>query len=91
VPKTYRKRLHDGGRVELQVEGAPRTLYAQIDKITEAEAPIDLMVVEADIDDSKLAPDEVRLDNRARVRFADAGSDLNTATTKTTSAAGVNR
>jgi len=86
VPREFREQLKLNGRVELHVDGVSRTLWAKIDQITNEEAPLTLSVVEADLDDSKLGPDEVQLASRARVRLADIGHDP-----KKTAAAGANR
>jgi multidrug resistance efflux pump len=85
VPKEYRAQLALGGRVELKIEGVERPLWATIDRISDEEAPINFSTVEADIDDSKLGPDEVRLTSTARVRLAER------APTKKSETSGANR
>ncbi len=72
VPKELRATVASGKRVELQIEGTERTIWAIVGKISEASPPVDYTLVEADIDDSKLLPDEVRFAASARVRIADA-------------------
>lgn len=73
VPRDHVSEVRPGQRVEVTVEGNPRPLWAVI--ITKAEAqepPINFTVVEADIDDTRLAPGELRVAAVARVRIADA-------------------
>jgi RND family efflux transporter MFP subunit len=72
VPKEHRGDLALGGRVEVKIEGVERPLWATIDRIADEEAPINFAVVEADIDDSKLGPDEVRIASVGRVRLTSA-------------------
>jgi HlyD family secretion protein len=73
VPKEHRNALKVGQRVELTVEGAPRPVWASVTNISGAqEPPISFTVVEADIDDSKLAPGELTVASVGRVRIADA-------------------
>jgi len=74
VPKEHRHLVAPGKRVELRIEGVQRTLWATIERIADQEPPINFSVVEADIDDAKLNPDEVRLTAKGRVRIADAAA-----------------
>lgn len=74
VPKELRGTIASGKRVELQIEGTERTIWAIVGKVSDAEPPVDYTLVEADIDDSKLLPDEVRFAASARVRIADAST-----------------
>ncbi len=71
VPKEWRKTISEGMRVELKVEGVERPLWATIERIAEQEAPINFAVVDADIDDSKLAPGELTITSAGRVTLAD--------------------
>ena len=71
VPKEWRKEIALGTRVELKIEGVERTVWATIDNISDQEAPINFAVVDADIDDSKLSPDEIRITSAGRVTLAD--------------------
>ena len=71
VPKEWRKQITVGTRVELTIEGVDRPLWATIERIADEEAPINFAVVDADIDDSKLAPDEIRITSSGRVTLAD--------------------
>lgn len=71
VPREHRHRVTLGHRVELRLEGVKRPLWATILRIADEEPPITFSVVEADIDDSKLAPDEVRVTAQGRVRFVE--------------------
>ncbi|MGN6105369.1 MAG: efflux RND transporter periplasmic adaptor subunit, partial [Kofleriaceae bacterium] len=62
VPRgPVRERLARGQRVELQVEGGRRPIWATIEKIADEAPPLHFAVVEADIDDAKLMPDELRV------------------------------
>ena len=73
VPKEHRATIQRGQRVELEVEGAKRLVWATVTNISGAqEPPINFTVVEADIDDSKLAPGELTVASVGRVRIADA-------------------
>jgi len=73
VPREHRGALVLGQRVELAVEGDQRTVWATVTNISGAqEPPINFTVVEADIDDSKLAPGELTVASVGRVRIADA-------------------
>ncbi len=74
VPKEHRHLVAPGKRVELRIEGVERSLWATVERIADQEPPIDFAVVEADIDDAKLNPDEVRLTAKGRVRIADASA-----------------
>lgn len=73
VPRDQIEAVKRAGRVQLTVEGNQRPIWAQVTKILAAqEPPINFTVVEADIDDTKLAPGELRVAAVARVRIADA-------------------
>ncbi len=72
VPKEFRAQLVLGKRVELRIDGVDRAVWATIERMADEEAPINFTVVEADIDDSKLGPDEVQVASVGRVRIADA-------------------
>lgn len=74
VPKEHRHLVAPGTRVELRIEGVERTLWATVERLADQEPPINFTIVEADIDDSKLNPDEVRLTAQGRVRIADASA-----------------
>jgi RND family efflux transporter MFP subunit len=74
VPKEHRALIAPGKRVELRIEGVERPLWATVERITDQEPPLNFSVVEADIDDSKLNPDEVRLTAKGRVRIVDAST-----------------
>ncbi|HEU4729799.1 MAG TPA: hypothetical protein VFT22_18010, partial [Kofleriaceae bacterium] len=72
-PKEHRSKVRLGQRVELAIEGDPRPIWALVTNISAAqEPPINFTVVEADIDDTRLAPGELRVAAVARVRIADA-------------------
>jgi macrolide-specific efflux system membrane fusion protein len=72
VPKHLRTRIRKGTRVELQIEGVARTIWASVESFADEEAPINLTIVVADLDDKKLGPDEVQLASIARVRLPPA-------------------
>jgi RND family efflux transporter MFP subunit len=72
VPKEHRHLVAPGKRVELRIEGVERTLWATVERIADQEPPLNFAVVEADIDDAKLNPDEIRLTAKGRVRIAEA-------------------
>ena len=73
VPREHIEAVKRAGRVQLTVEGNPRPIWAQVTKILAAqEPPINFTVVEADIDDTKLAPGELAVASVGRVRIADA-------------------
>jgi len=73
VPKEHRASLQLGQTVELEVDGAPRLVWATVTNISGAqEPPINFTVVEADIDDTKLAPGELTVASVGRVRLANA-------------------
>ena len=74
VPKEHRQLVAPGKRVELRIEGVERSLWATVERIADQEPPLNFSVVEADIDDTKLNPDEVRLTAKGRVRIADASA-----------------
>jgi RND family efflux transporter MFP subunit len=74
VPKEQRQLVAPGKRVELRIEGVERTLWATVERIADQEPPLNFSIVEADIDDAKLNPDEVRLTAKGRVRIADASA-----------------
>jgi len=72
VPKDQRGQVKVGQRVELSVEGNARPVWATVTNISGAqEPPINFTVVEADIDDTKLAPGELAVASVGRVRIAD--------------------
>jgi multidrug resistance efflux pump len=73
VPREQRSAIQLGQRVELAVDDAKRLVWATVTNISGAqEPPINFTVVEADIDDSKLAPGELTVASVGRVRIADA-------------------
>jgi len=72
VPKEYRSLLEHGKRVELRIPGVSEPIWATIYNIADEEPPITITVVEAEIDDSKLRPDEIQVASEGRVRIADA-------------------
>lgn len=74
VPKEHRAKVAIGKRVELRIDGVDSPVWATIERIADEEPPITFAVVEADIDDSKLRPDEIRVASQGHVRIADASA-----------------
>ncbi len=73
VPKQHRAKVKLGARVQLTIEGLDRPVWATIESINqELEPPMNFTVVDADIDDSKLAPDEIRVASQGKVRLAES-------------------
>jgi multidrug resistance efflux pump len=73
VPKEHRASIQLGQTIELAVDGAPRVIWATVTNISGAqEPPINFTVVEADLDDTKLAPGELTVASVGRVRLANA-------------------
>jgi hypothetical protein len=73
VPKEHRAKIAKGQRVELTVDGADGPIWATVNYISdELEPPVNFTIVEADIDDSKLRPDELRVASKGTVRIAEA-------------------
>lgn len=68
VPKQYRHLVKLGGRVQLTTDTA-QPIWATIINVRDEEPPISFSVVEADIDDSKLRPDEIQVAKDGRVRL----------------------
>jgi multidrug efflux pump subunit AcrA (membrane-fusion protein) len=71
VPKADKNRIRAGRRIELHIEGTTRTLWARIETFQAEEAPLDFLVVTADLDDSKLQPDEVAIASIAHVKLVE--------------------
>jgi multidrug resistance efflux pump len=81
VPHEQRNLIKAGGRVELVIEGVDHPIWASIQHINdEIEPPVNYTVVDADIDDTKLQPDEVRVTANATVRIADPQKTASTTT-----------
>lgn len=74
VPKEHRHLVAPGKRVELLIEGVARPIWATVERIADEAPPITFAVVEADIDDTKLNPDEIQVTAKGRVRIADASA-----------------
>ncbi len=82
VPTEQRKLIQIGGRVEVTIDGVDHKIWATVQHISDAfDPPIDVAIVDADIDDSKLQPDEVRVTANATVRLADTQKTASTTTT----------
>ena len=74
VTKEHRKELKKGMRVEFLMPGLEHPAFATVETISdELEPPISYTMVDAKLDTSKLAPDEVRVASTGHVRLADAG------------------
>jgi len=90
VPHDNRTQIKAGGRVELTIEGVDHPIWATIQHISdEVEPPINYTIVEADIDDTRLQPDEVRVTANATVRLADIQKTASTTPSPTTTIASV--
>jgi len=75
VPREHRAKIAMNQRVELNVEGSLGPVWATVNYISdELEPPVNYTMVEADIDDSKLRPDEIRVASNGTVRIADAST-----------------
>lgn len=75
VPREHRAKIAQGQRVELAVEGTVGPVWATVNYISdELEPPVNFTIVEADIDDSKLRPDELRVASNGTVRIAEAST-----------------
>lgn len=73
VPQDHRDEVKLGQQVELIPEGGGRKVVATVTNVSGAqEPPINFTVVEADIDDAKLARGEITVASVGRVRIADA-------------------
>lgn len=73
VPAEHRKLLAKGQRVEITVDGTEGPVWALVHDISdELEPPVNFTIVEADIDDARLRPGEIRVASNARVRIAQA-------------------
>lgn len=85
VPTEQRKLIQIGGRVEVTIDGVDHKIWATVQHISDSfDPPIDVAIVDADIDDSKLAPDEVRVTANATVRLADTQKTASTTTNSPT-------
>lgn len=85
VPTEQRKLIQIGGRVEVTIDGVDHKIWATVQHISDSfDPPIDVAIVDADIDDSKLAPDEVRVTANATVRLADPQKIASTTTNSPT-------
>ena len=74
VPRERKDEIKIGQRVEITVTGTNRLVSATVEKISDdLEPPVNFTMVDADIDDSKLAPDEVSVASAGHVRIAEAG------------------
>ena len=72
VPREYRERIKPNDRVEVHLDGIEKPIWARVESTSNEEPPINFTVVVADIDDSKLRPDEITVASMGRVRLADA-------------------
>ncbi|MBX3160817.1 MAG: HlyD family efflux transporter periplasmic adaptor subunit [Deltaproteobacteria bacterium] len=69
LPKHLREKVTVGDRVRLTIENADAPLWATVEHVSAEEPQINFVIVEADIDDSKLRPDEVRVASVGKVRL----------------------
>jgi membrane fusion protein (multidrug efflux system) len=73
VPRDHAAAVALGQRVELTIDGDSRRAFATVTSVSGAqEPPINFTVVEADIDDTKLAPGQLAVAAVGHVRIADA-------------------
>lgn len=85
VPNAQRNLVKVGGRVQLTIDGVDHPIWASVQRVSDSfEPPIDVAIVDADIDDTKLQPDEVRVTANATVRLADPQKTASTTTTAPT-------
>ena len=72
VPAEYRSAVKVGMRISFQVENSDQKVWATINSISpELEPPANVTVAEADIDDKRLAPDQIRVASNGLVRIDD--------------------
>ncbi len=87
VPHDLRATIQPGSRVKLAIEGVNHDIFASVQLISdEVEPPINSVIVEADIDDSKLVPDEVRVNANTTITLADARPTTTVSTTASATA-----
>jgi multidrug resistance efflux pump len=73
VPREHRGEVTLGQVVELAIDGDSRRVTATVTNISGAqEPPINFTVVEADIDDTRLAPNQLAVASVGHVRITDA-------------------
>ncbi len=71
VPGEHSSKIKLGQRIQLFVDGSDHPVWATVEQISqELEPPMSFTVVDADIDDSKLTSDEIRVASQGRVRLA---------------------
>lgn len=72
VPREYRDRIKANDRIEVHLDGVEKPLWARVESASNEEPPINFTVVVADIDDSKLRPDEITVAAMGHVKLVDA-------------------
>lgn len=72
VDRDHRNLVKAGDRISFKVEGEQRPILATITDISpELEPPLNFVIVTADLDDSKLSPDQIKVASSGRVSLYD--------------------
>lgn len=72
VDREYRDLVKLGDRIAFAIEGEPEPILATINYISdELEPPLNFTIVEADLDDSKLRANQIRVASNGRVSLYD--------------------
>jgi multidrug resistance efflux pump len=72
VDRDHRSLVKAGDRISFKVEGEQRPILATVTEISpELEPPLNFVIVTADLDDSKLAPDQIKVASSGRVSLYD--------------------
>ena len=72
VDQQYKKLIKNGDRIAFKIEGDPTPVLATITQVSdELEPPLNFIIVEADLDDSKLAANQIRVASSGRVSLYD--------------------
>ncbi len=72
VDRDHRQLVKAGDRIAFQIEGEQRPVLATIIDISnELEPPLNFVIVTADLDDTKLAPDQIKVASSGRVSLYD--------------------
>lgn len=72
VDREHRDLVKTGDRIAFKIEGEQRPVLATITEISsELEPPLNFVIVTADLDDGKLAPDQIKVASNGRVSLYD--------------------
>ncbi|MGE0401623.1 MAG: efflux RND transporter periplasmic adaptor subunit [Kofleriaceae bacterium] len=72
VDRDHRHLVKAGDRIAFKIEGEQRPVLATIiDISSELEPPLNFVIVTADLDDTKLAPDQIKVASSGRVSLYD--------------------